>query len=184
MNKKVKKIINIILIIFFIGLIYYLMSIVFWGSISISGDLQTGCLNVKKIKNPLFEEGMSQLKSGQVSYSLFGENDGNIYNMVAGEDGHSCSKIENIDVDTFKVLSRFHAKDKNHAYIIVHNDMKNGFYILSGIDSDTYEADEVGQFSKDKNHVYDGNQILEGIDPNTFKFKKYQFEDGIVGKPL
>ena len=74
-EQKSKKIINISLIIVGIGLIYCLMSIVFWGSISISVEMKTGCFGVNNIKNSLVEENVSQLESGQVRYSLFGKKD-------------------------------------------------------------------------------------------------------------
>jgi len=71
--------------------------------------------------------------------------------------------VEGIDKNTFQVINKYHAKDKNNVYY--------GNSIIEEADPDTFNViiDNYYNYTKDKNHIYlDGKTIID-TDPNTFE---------------
>lgn len=106
--------------------------------------------------------------------------------------------LSNIEVETYKTINSYYAKDKNYVYFIPDNSKLNGadpndFIVLAeqsiaksngniycsgklikSVDADTFQmlktsTGGMSRFEKDKNHVYYLCSLLEGSDPNTFR---------------
>lgn len=58
------------------------------------------------------------------------------------------------DINTFKELNSYYAKDKNNVYAIWY-DRDNIFYeLLKGADINSFQALKISNMAKDKNHIY------------------------------
>jgi len=89
--------------------------------------------------------------------------------------------FEYLDAPSFEILPRGYYRD---AYGIYTNPHNNGFKLIAGSDSCTFElVDDKGDYdwsgyAKDKNHVYYRDLIVEGADSKSFQTKVI---DGIYG---
>ena len=66
-----------------------------------------------------------------------------------------------VDFDSFTVISKKYAKDKNHVYY------KNK--IIKDADPKTFVDFRKWCYAKDKNHIFCNNEIIEWVDINTFE---------------
>ncbi|MBR1474298.1 MAG: DKNYY domain-containing protein [Muribaculaceae bacterium] len=70
------------------------------------------------------------------------------------------TRIEGVDLPTFKVKSQLHAVDKNHVYYLGQ--------LLPQADPATYDADWKGFYSRDKSHIWFLGELVEDADYETF----------------
>ena len=76
------------------------------------------------------------------------------------------SEIEGADIQTFKNLDYFYAKDKNNVYYYGEK--------LNGVDPVTFKILDYS-YTKDKNFVYHYRDRLDGVDPLTFKILDHDY---------
>jgi hypothetical protein len=132
---------------------------------------EKSCNGVAKFANPFFDVKTAMIEIKNKEFSSFGKKEGGIYRInLDGWDRDVCRKIEHADVQSFEVLNRYYAKDKNSAYVIWEPYNSNLGYTLSGIDSESFDVLSGGDaFSKDKNHAYYHLDIVEGVDAGSFE---------------
>jgi len=169
MKKNTKIVIAIVTVtiaiipVLFIGLIFFGMKKNFVVQ-------DSGCEGVTILSNPVLYDKYKR----KDSESFFGKGNGKIYRVALGAwEEKICVPIDNADYDTFEVLSKYHAKDKNNAYLQDNNirkDAEEKQYTIFGIDNATFKLlDSKGKFTKDGNNIYFQVYILKDADPKTFK---------------
>lgn len=164
MEKKVK----VVLIFVVIVLIAYLPAVVMFGSAGISTVRTVGCLVVKKIQNPLFDEHSTNPSNEHNRYSYYGTRFRQIIERHSGGlDMTECSILWRADYETFEVLDRVWAKDKNRAYYNLAHSVKPRV-ISFEVDGDTFELID-GKLAKDKNNIYCVDSVVGGVDAATFQ---------------
>lgn len=80
--------------------------------------------------------------------------------------------LQEVDPFTFKKLDGWYAKDKNNAYS--YRPVSGGMQIskIKNADPKTFKiVNGHYQYAMDKNHFYDGLQVIEGFEPNKTKLK-------------
>lgn len=146
-------------------------AIVMFGIAGGSTLMTVGCIGVETIQNPLFGENSANPNSESYRYSYYGTRFHQTIekHIVGSFDQEGCSVIWGADHETFKVINKSWAKDKNKAYYNNHR----GKVISFKVDGDTFELiDKVSydkKVVKDKNNVYCVDNIVENADTNTFQ---------------
>ncbi|MEI7511034.1 MAG: DKNYY domain-containing protein [Candidatus Peregrinibacteria bacterium] len=98
--------------------------------------------------------------------------------------------IPNADIKTFTpIKSSNYAKDKNRAYylkpVYIHyGDYRYYTHTLENIDTESFEVlsteppdgNLIKDFAKDKNHVFLGDEIIVGADPQKFSFIRNEYQ--------
>lgn len=103
----------------------------------------------------------------KVDFKTFSEsnNDGG-YVKIDGKiyfyDDDELLELENVDVETFKILDLNYSKDKNNVYS--YNSK------LEGIDPNKFKILGWGSYTKDDKNVYFGGEKISNADVNSFEF--------------
>lgn len=69
-------------------------------------------------------------------------------------------RIDGVDLDSFKILEMSKAKDKHHVYYFGR--------VIPDADPATYEILGYSAYSRDKSHIWCGDDLLEDVDYATF----------------
>jgi len=93
---------------------------------------------------------------------------GDAITAVYGFYGVNEEKLENVDVDTFQLISWPYAKDKQSVFLVskkIEGADPLTFKLTSGVLSE--------QYALDKSSVYFGSKKLEGANPSTFRTREF-----------
>lgn len=92
--------------------------------------------------------------------------------------GQGLRILENVDPVTFEIFGEPYAdylKDKNHVYLDNRDDNQLSFFE----DADPATFEYLGpNLAKDTNHVFRGDEILEGVDPGTVQIRYFPETSG------
>ncbi len=130
------------------------------------------CYTTSKDENNVYFDGEIVEQADSATFEeveeLIFKDINNIYLITIGKaceiGGAGLNVIEDVDVDSFKsVNSHKYFKDKYNVYF------QNGeFVTIEGADPNSFEVLD-WPYSKDKNYVFSGNEIVEGADSETFE---------------
>ncbi len=142
----------------------------------------SGCEGVTILSNPVFN--VDKFKSTRNAFveSFFGKDNDKVYRIASGGwEEKLCVPIEDADYNTFEVLSKYHAKDKNNAYLQYYDIRKNADknqYTIFGVDNESFIIlDGDGYYSKDKKGVYYRTDLFKGVDAETFELLRLKDND-------